>query len=66
MSREFKLWILGTVIHLLFSFLLFYGGRYLNPENHFSFLETWAIVMMIFSIFYGINIYKEDEEIYID
>jgi hypothetical protein len=58
---EFKLWVIGVVIHWIFSILLWGLGVLINPTNHFSLLETWAIVMMFIVINFGIQTYKDEE-----
>jgi hypothetical protein len=67
MSRTFKFWILGVVFQWIFAVAIYYIGIYVNPDEHLSLLETWAITNIILVFIYGISIYnKEDENIYIN
>lgn len=60
MSEGFRDWLFGILVFGLVAFVMFGIGYFINPYNHFSFLECWGLIMFIVVVRSGILTYNEE------
>jgi hypothetical protein len=65
MKQEMSDWVVGVVIFLIFSTIIYGISVWLYPHSHFSWLESFGWVMMGITLKSGVDTYYDsidDEE----
>ena len=62
MSEGFVDWLFGMLVFGLLALVMFGIGYFMNPYNHFSFLECWGLIMLIVVVRSGVLTWNEELE----
>ena len=62
MNEEFKHWFAGISMFFVAAFILWFIGGLVNPQNHFSLLEWWGIIMLAVVVRSGVIEYYNNED----
>lgn len=62
MKEGMKNWIAGVSLFGVIATIIYGIGVYINPYLHFSWLESFGLVMMGITLKTGIDTYNEDNE----
>ena len=61
MSEEFETWAFGVILFLIFTLILYFLGKVILLDSHYSFLECWGLIMMFVVIKSGIDTWNQTE-----
>lgn len=60
MNNEFKEWLMGIFVLFLMTFTAYSFNRFIFPVNYYSFLEWFAVLMIVVILKTGIDSYKSN------
>lgn len=60
-NKEFRDWLLGLILFLLITFTAYSFNKLIFQVNYFSFLEWFALVMMVVILKTGIDTFNTDK-----
>lgn len=65
MKKEMSDWVVGVVIFLIITTVIYGVGVWIHPYSHFSWLESFGLVMLCITLKSGLDTYNDsinDEE----
>lgn len=62
MKEEMQDWIVGVVIIFIISFIFYGLNVFFRPYSHFSWLESFGIVMLFITFKSGIDTYNDSDD----
>lgn len=62
MKEEMKNWIAGVSLFVFIATIIYIVGVNINPYSHFTWLESFGLVMMGITLKTGLDTFQENED----